>query len=234
MTGRLVLAAALLGAAAATGALDAPSPAVAGAPPPPAIPPELVPPYRSAPFWPLGGTVHVGGRPRRLQYATPADGPTEVADVYEALWRSEGLTVTRRRLDSEDWVVAHDARVLRTIVAVPRGRGTLLVASARDRGDETVPDPVPRPAGCAPSGRGGSDDPGARRELAAFNCAGNADAALAFYRERFGPGLAVAADGSRGSVTRFAAGATEVVVTTRPLAGDPRRTLLVVDWQEPR
>lgn len=233
---RLVMLAALLGAAAA-GALAGRRPAVAatdGARPAPAVDPALVPPYGGAPFFALGGPVHVGGRPRRLQYALTADLPVVVAGFYERVWRTHGLAITRRRVEGEEWVVARDAQGVRTVVVLPHPRGALLIASARGLDDAVVSDPVPRPEGCAPTGRGGADDPGARRELAAFECPGRPDAALAFYRRVLGEGRTVASDEPHGSITRFTAPGVEVVVTARSLSGEPPRALLVVDWQETR
>jgi len=176
----------------------------------------------------------VGGRPRRLQYALTRDLPAVVAASYERLWRAQGLAVTRRRVDAEEWVVARDPQGVRTVVALPHPRGALLVASARGLDDAVVSDPVPRPEGCTPAGRGGAGDPGARRELAALECPGRPEVALAFYRHTLGEGREVATDESRGSITHFTAPGVEVVVTARALRGEPPRALLVVDWQETR
>lgn len=196
---------------------------------------KIVPPYPGAAFYPMGHELHFDGWRREMGYAVTRDRPAKVVTRYEAIWRGQGLTVERYRRGGVESVTAQDGRWMRTIMASPQPRGTVIVASVSGVAEAAHPLRLPIPPACEVAADTGALDRDGPTEAAALACGGFVAEVVDFYDELLEGAERHAEVSERGGqvVYRDAHG-LEVRLLVHQASLEPPRVGATLSWQEQR
>lgn len=211
---------------------------------------RFIAPYPHSRFFPLGEGIHVNGHERNLAYGLTDDAPERVANWYEGIWTTQGLTLKRHERKGEITVVGIDplGGWVRTVIASTHGyemlgptgveddRSTVVVASLSESYALRSPPKAPVPQQCHVQSFTGGKDTGVYTEMLFLVCEGFVREVVSFY-DRALPTASrkepIQFTGAESSVhINYSTDTTGVVLTATQSDEERPKVAVTLTWQE--
>lgn len=211
---------------------------------------RFIAPYPHSRFFPLGEGVHVNGHDRYLAYGLTDDTPEHVADWYEGIWTTQGLSLKRHEREGEITVVGADplGGWVRTVIASTHGyemlgptgvdddRSTVVVASLSESYALHSAPKAPIPEQCHVQSFTGGKDTGVQTEMLFLVCEGFVREVVSFYDKALPTALRkepIKFSGAESSVhINYSTETTGVVLTATQSDEKSPKVAVTLTWQE--